>query len=163
MTNENRSKQTTNNEYAGKHKYDDIINLPHPVSKRHPPMSLLNRAAQFSPFAALTGHDAAIRETARLTDTFMELDENLKEQLDEKLRLLRENLSQKPEIEATYFQPDERKCGGTYVTIRGRVKKIDEYSRIILFTDGTSFPLEHLFSLNGELFPSDLPDTNFYE
>lgn len=158
MNSVNKREPQTGNENAAHHNYDDIINLPHPVSKRHPQMSLLNRAAQFSPFAALTGHDAAIRETARLTDTFTELDEDLKERLDEKLRLLKENLSQKPEIEATYFQPDERKSGGAYVTIRGRVKKIDEYSRRILFTDGTSFPLERLFSLTGELFPSDLPD-----
>lgn len=156
MSSENEKKQANSNAYAGKPDYDDIINLPHPVSKRHPQMSLLNRAAQFSPFAALTGHDAAIREAARLTDPFMELDESLKEQLDEKLRLLKENLSQKPEIEATYFQPDENKSGGAYVTIRGRVKKIDEYSRRILFTNGASFPLEHLFSLNGELFSSGL-------
>lgn len=158
MNSKKEKEQTTDPEYTDRHNYDDIISLPHPVSKRHPQMSLLNRAAQFSPFAALTGHDAAIRESARLTDTLMELDEDLKEQLDEKLRLLRENLSQKPEIEATYFQPDERKNGGAYVTVRGQVKKIDEYGHRILFTDGTSFPLEHLFSLDGELFPSNLPD-----
>lgn len=163
MNSEIKKEQANSRTYTDKPDYDDIINLPHPVSKRHPQMSLLNRAAQFSPFAALTGHDAAIRETARLTDSFMELDENLKEELDEKLRLLKENLSQKPKIEATYFQPDERKSGGAYVTVCGRVKKIDEYNHLILFTDGTSFSLDYLFSLSGELFPSGLSDTDFYE
>lgn len=103
--------------------YDDIIHLPHPVSPRHPQMPLADRAAQFSPFAALTGHDAAIRETARLTDSPVELEESGKEQLDRQLLLVQENLAQKPEIEVTYFQPDEKKSGGVYVTVCGRVKK----------------------------------------
>lgn len=134
------------------HKYDDIMNLPHHVSKRHPQMSALNRAAQFSPFAALTGHDAAIQETARLTDSFIELDENRKNQLDEQLRLVRENLDCRPEIEVTYFRPDEKKSGGAYVTLFGKLKKIDEYSRQVIFTDGKSIPIERIFSIRGELF-----------
>lgn len=134
------------------HNYDDIINLPHHVSKKHPQMSLLNRAAQFSPFAALTGHEAAILETARLTEPFIELDEDRKEQLDERLQLIRKHMEQRPECEIVYFQPDEKKDGGSYVTIRGRVKKIDEYRRRILFTDGTALPIEHIFSIRGELF-----------
>ena len=134
------------------HKYDDIMNLPHHVSKRHPQMSALNRAAQFSPFAALTGHDAAIQETARLTDSFIELDENRKNQLDEQLRLVRENLDCRPEIEVTYFPPDEKKSGGAYVTLFGKLKKIDEYSRQVIFTDGKSIPIERIFSIRGELF-----------
>lgn len=138
--------------YNDEHKYDDIINRPHHVSKRHPQMSLLNRAAQFSPFAALTGHEAAIRETARLTDSFIELDEDRKRQLDEQLQLLKENLKQKPTCEITYFQPDEKKSGGTYVTICEIVKKIDEYEHRIIFADGTALPIEHLFSIRGELF-----------
>jgi len=134
------------------HQYDDIINLPHPVSKKHPQMSLMNRAAQFSPFAALTGHEDAISETARLTDIFAELSDDKKEQLDEQLQLLKENLNQKPECEIVYFQPDQMKEGGAYVTVRGRVKKIDEYGRQILFTDGTVLPIAHIFSIRGELF-----------
>ena len=134
------------------HNYDDIINLPHHVSKKHPPMSALNRAAQFSPFAALTGHDAAIRETARLTDSLIELDENQKEQLDVRLQFIRENLEQKPECEIEYFKPDEKKDGGTYVTTRGRIKKFDEYAHQIIFTDGTVLPIEHIFAIRGELF-----------
>lgn len=137
------------------HKYDDIIHLPRPVSTRHPKMSLLNRAAQFSPFAALTGLEDAIRETARLTDSFIELDENAKEQLDKQLQLIGKHLGQKPECEIVYFQPDPKKGGGTYVTVHGRIKKIDEYARQIIFTDGTAFPIEHIFSIRGKLFQTN--------
>lgn len=136
------------------HRYDDIINLPHHVSKKHPPMSLLNRAAQFSPFAALTGHKEAIQETARLTDSFIELSEDRKEQLDEQIQQIRENLELEPEIEAVYFQPDDKKDGGAYVTICGRVKRISGYERRIIFTDGTALPIDYLFSIRGELFRS---------
>ena len=132
--------------------YDDIIHLPHHVSKKHPQMSLSNRAAQFSPFAALTGHAAAIQEAARLTDTFIELDESRKELLDEQLRVIKENLEQKPEIEVTYFRPDSRKSGGAYVTFCGQVRKIEEYSRQILFADGTAIQIEYLYAIDGELF-----------
>lgn len=135
-----------------KNKYDDIIMLPHHVSKKHPQMSPIDRAAQFSPFAALTGHNDAIQETARLTDSFIELDENRKNELDEQLWLIRENLEHHPEVEVTYFQQDEKKSGGTYLTICGRVKKIDEYSRRIIFTDGEALPIESVFSIQGELF-----------
>lgn len=134
------------------HKYDDIINLPHHVSKSHPQMSLLNRAAQFSPFAALTGHEAAIQETARLTDSFIELEEDRKERLNEQLQMVMENLEQKPECEITYFQPDEKKTGGSYVTVCGRIKKIDRLEHRIIFTDGTALPIKHLYSIGGELF-----------
>lgn len=136
------------------HRYDDIINLPHHVSKKHPSMSLLNRAAQFSPFAALTGHSEAVRETARLTDSFIELGEDRKRQLDEQLQRIRENLEREPEIEAVYFQPDDKKDGGAYVTVCGRVKRISEYERRIIFTDGTSLPIDYLFSIRGEMFRS---------
>lgn len=138
--------------YHDKHRYDDMINLPHHVSKKHPQMSPLNRAAQFAPFAALTGHGDAIRETARLTDPFIELDEDKKEQLNGRLQFINENLGRKPECEITYFRPDAKKDGGTYVTICGRIKKIDEYAHQIIFTDGTVLPIEHIFSIRGELF-----------
>lgn len=128
--------------------YEDIICLPRHISPKHPQMSLWNRAAQFSPFAALTGHGAAIRETARLTDTFMELNEDQKEYLDEQLRLVRANLSRNPEIKITYFQPDPLKNGGAYATIQGKVKRIDAYSHQILFLDGTAVPISSVFSLD---------------
>lgn len=146
------------------HKYDDIIHLPHPVSTVHPQMSLMDRAAQFSPFAALTGHEAAIRETERLTDEWVELDENRKEQLDERLRMIRKYLSGRkdeqgshgeyplPEIRFTYFQPDGKKSGGAYVSVSGRVKKIDEYGHYVILEDGTALIIEHIFGMEGELF-----------
>ena len=135
-----------------RHKYEDIIHLPHHISQKHPKMPPLNRAAQFSPFAALTGYDDAIRETERLTDPFTELDEDKKELLDKQLQLIRENLAHRPEIEFTYFQPDSRKNGGTYAVVCGRVKKIDEYERRIIFTDGTALLMKHIRSISGELF-----------
>lgn len=134
------------------HKYDDIIHLPHPTSKKHPRMSAWNRAAQFSPFAALTGHGEAIRETERLTDTFTELLEDQKAQLDEQLQLLREHLSFRPSVEITFFQPDDKKSGGSYLTVQGQVKKLDNDSRRILFADGTAVALEQICAIQSELF-----------
>lgn len=134
------------------HKYDDIIRLPHHVSDRHPQMPSLDRAAQFSPFAALTGYDTAIKETERLTEEWNEPDENRKEMLDEQLQMIREHLSSKPEITFTYFKPDEKKNGGAYLTVTGKVKKINEYGRLIMMEDGTVLPIENLFSIEGELF-----------
>ena len=133
------------------HKYDDIIHLPHPTSKKHPRMSAWNRAAQFSPFAALTGHGEAIRETERLTDTFTELLEDQKAQLDEQLQLLREHLSFRPSVEITFFQPDDKKSGGSYLTVQGQVKKLDDDNRRILFADGT-VALEQICAIQSELF-----------
>ena len=134
------------------HKYDDIINLPHHVSAKHPQMKLLDRAAQFSPFAALTGHEDSIRETARRTEEFLELEEDKKEQLDEKIHVLQENLWKKPEIIVTYFVPDEKKDGGAYVTHRGRIRKIDTYRHRLLFEDGTDVGMQYIFEIDGEMF-----------
>lgn len=135
------------------HKYDDIINLPHYVSPRHPQMPLSDRAAQFSPFAALTGHSEAIQETARLTEEKAELEEDAKELLDKRLRMLREALKagQGVEAEVTYFKQDGKKSGGAYITFRGLVSKIDEYGRQLMFADRTRIPLEDLVSLEGKL------------
>ena len=141
----------------GSYKYDDIINLPHHVSASHPQMPLLDRAAQFSPFAALTGHHEAIKETARLTEEWIELDESRKEMLDERLQVIRENLINRPEIIFTYYKPDEKKSGGAYLTVKGPVKKINEYEHKILLEDGTVLVVENLFSIEGELF-RDLED-----
>lgn len=136
--------------------YDDIIHLPHHVSKRHPQMPMEERAAQFSPFAALSGHEEAIQETARLTDEFILLDEDKKERLNEQLMILKEKEAGLPEVEVIYFQPDEKKSGGAYVTFRGQVKKVDAYAQKILFTDGTALSMEALFSIRGELFGQDI-------
>ena len=118
------------------HKYDDIINLPHPVSKTHPPMDILDRAAQFSPFAALTGYEAATKETERLTQQRIELDESEKEILDEQLSRVEAVLKDHPQVTITYFIPDLQKEGGKYHTVTGRVQKIDHYKRIISLENG---------------------------
>lgn len=135
-----------------KNSYDDIIHLPHPVSATHPPMSRQNRAAQFAPFAALTGYEAAVRETARLTDQRIELDEYEKDALNEKLQLVAEQLSDSSEIEVTYFLPDQKKAGGAYVSATGQVKKIDEFKQLIVFQDGKKIPIEEIIEIDGELF-----------
>lgn len=122
--------------------YDDIINLPHPTSKRHPRMSLHDRAAQFSPFAALSGHAAALAEAERLTDVQAELDEDVKVNLDRRQAVLMEHIYEYPEMSVTWFQPDDRKDGGAYVTTTGRLKKIDEVERVVLLADGTRIPLD---------------------
>lgn len=132
------------------HKYDDIINLPHHTSPGRPRMSVLDRAAQFSPFAALTGYDTAVTETARLTDRRMELDEYEKAVLDERLQLLQKHLSEQPEVTITYFQPDERKAGGAYLSVAGSIKKIDNYARSVIMTDGVKIPIEEIVGLEME-------------
>lgn len=129
---------------AGISEYEDIIALPHHVSASHPQMALADRAAQFSPFAALTGYEDAIDESARLTEERIELDENAREELDEKLRQIRECGEAHPEVTVTYFQKDARKDGGAYVTLTDRVKKIDEYARMISFMDGTVVRIENI-------------------
>lgn len=129
------------------HKYDDIIDLPRPVSNRRSRMTNYDRAAQFSPFAALTGFDAAIEETARLTDQRIELDEEEKLQLNAVLQKLQCRLPEQPEIVATYFTYDERKTGGAYLTVRGCVRKLDGYAQEILLTDGCCIPIREIIFL----------------
>lgn len=132
--------------------YNDIIDLPHHVSATRPRMSMIDRAAQFSPFAALTGYDAAIKETGRLTDQRIELSEDSRAALDRKQQLLVGGLADHPEVSVTYFIPDERKSGGAYVTVTGIVKKVDDYQRLLLLTDGTKIPLDDILDLESELF-----------
>lgn len=125
-------------------KYDDILLLPHHVSERHPKMPLSDRAAQFAPFAALTGYDAAIRETARQTQERVELSEDEMELLERQLRLLLAELPAPPEAAFTYFRPDGKKSGGVYVTVTGRLKKYEPQTRRIFLEDGTVFPADDL-------------------
>lgn len=132
------------------HQYDDIIHLPHHVSKIHPPMPIQDRAAQFAPFAALTGHHDAVKETARLTEERIELDENCKAVLDGKLQNIQEQSDRNSVVSITYFEPDRKKAGGAYVTLTGCVKKIDEYERAVILTDGTQIPIDEIIEIEEE-------------
>ncbi|CAK7024104.1 MAG: hypothetical protein EUB_02259 [Eubacterium sp.] len=132
--------------------YDDIINHPHHVSKTRSQMSELDRAAQFSPFAALTGYDAAIKETGRLTGDKLNLDDGTKAILDMKQAFLMEVIDTRPEITISYFLPDTRKSGGEYVTVTGILKRFDEYERMLILTDGKKIPLDDIADIECELF-----------
>lgn len=134
--------------------YREIINLPHHVSKTRPQMPMSDRAVQFAPFAALTGYDSAIKETGRLTGERVELDVEALSALDMKYQLLMEALDEAPEVTITYFQPDERKAGGKYVSAVGAVKKINDFERRITMRDGTRIPMDDVLSIDGELFSS---------
>lgn len=134
--------------------YDDIIHLPHPVSANRPQMPLADRAAQFSPFAALTGHGAAIKETAMLTDQRIDLGEDSKAMLDMKLNLLIDQIAGHPEVAVTYFQPDRNKSGGGYSTVTGALKKIDDYEHVIVLMDGTNILVADTIEIESELFRS---------
>ena len=144
--------------------YADIIDLPHHVSKCHPQMPMEKRAAQFSPFAAMVGHDAAIRETARLTEEQLELSEDEKAVIDGKLQMIQAHIKEQPtgakqshhapapalahpcasEVTVTYFQPDEKKSGGAYVTVTGFAKKVDDVSKLLLLQDGKAIPIKDI-------------------
>jgi len=127
--------------------YDDIIHLPRPVSKKHPPMSLSKRAAQFLPFAALTGFEGEIAETGRLTQAAPELGEDALVALDRQLALLRQRLPEQPEVTITRFVPDEKKDGGQYETLTGRARRLDEPNRTLSLTDGTRIDLDTVVEL----------------
>lgn len=131
--------------------YDDIIHLPHHVSERHPQMSMYNRAAQFAPFAALTGHNAAITEAARLTEAEQELSESDAEVLNRKLTYL-QSLDEKPTISVTYFVPDDKKEGGSYHTATGIVKSVEPDKGFLQFEDGTGIPVIRIKDIDGECF-----------
>lgn len=135
--------------------YDDIIHLPHHVSKRHPQMSLYNRAAQFAPFAALTGYEEAIIETARLTAPKVDMMEDNQQLLDRKLALLSYSLREQPTVSITYFQPDKKKSGGQYLTVTGVIKSIRDSERVILMADGKSVSIDTIISIDGDIFSSE--------
>lgn len=137
-----------------RNKYADIIDLPHHQSEKRQKMSNYDRAAQFSPFAALTGHADSIKETARLTDEYSEPSEEMKTIMNEKILLLMEQLENQPEITITFFKPDEKKQGGAYITITGVVKKIKTYERQIQMTTGDLIPIDMIFDINGDIFGS---------
>ena len=127
--------------------YDDIIHLSRPVSKKHPPMPLTKRAAQFLPFAALSGFEGEIAEAARLTEPVPELGEDALVALDEQLALLRQRLPEQPEITLTRFVPDEKKAGGRYETLTAQVRRLDEIGRALILTDGTRIDLDAVVEL----------------
>ena len=132
--------------------YREIINLPHHVSKTRPQMPMSDRAVQFAPFAALTGYDSAIKETGRLTDEKIDLDEEALTDLNMRYQLLVDALDEEPEVEITYFKPDERKSGGEYVTVTGTVKKVDDFERLITMQNGTKIPMDDVLAVDGEFF-----------
>lgn len=132
-------------------KYDEIINLSRPKSK-HPQMTLEQRSAQFAPFAALTGYEGQIKETARLTDKRLELDEEAKSILDTKIQIIKEKIAQQPQIEITYFIPDKQKEGGKYVTIENKIKKINPYTNEIIMVDKTNIKIDEIINIQGNIF-----------
>lgn len=134
------------------HKYDDIINEPHHKSKKHPPMSLYARSSQFAPFAALTGYEEAVTETAREVGERIDIDDELKNILDGKIQILTEQIKKKPEVVFTYFVPDIIKNGGAYINITGVIKKIDIYNQIIILEDKTEIPINEIIDISGEIF-----------
>ena len=138
------------------HRYDNIIQMPRHRSARHSPMSNFDRAAQFAPFAALTGYDAVIAESARLTDAQIELDEGGKALLDEKLHTIREHLREKPLVTLRVFCPDSYKSGGAYETIQGHVKKIDPVPRCLVLVEGDIIPIDRIYGIDCCQFPLEV-------
>jgi len=144
-----------------KDNYEDIINLPHYVSLKHPQMSMDARASQFAPFAALTGYDDEIKETARLTDKRIEIDDGLKVVLNSKLQIIQENIKNNPEVTFTYFVYDKKKTGGKYITKMGIVKKININQQYILLMDKTKIPINEVINIQGCIFDM-IRDNNLY-
>ena len=128
-------------------RYDDIIGLPHHVSTTHHRMSMLERAAQFQPFRALTGYEDAVRETARLTDDWVELTEDEKSLLDAKLQKLADDIASHPLATITWFQPDKKKTGGEYITTTGQLKKIDDFEGVLILLGGERILIENIVSI----------------
>ena len=133
-------------------KYEDIINLPQHVSETRPQMSMLDRAAQFSPFAALSGYDDAVKEAGRLTDHRVELEDEGQDLLDRKLQYRQEIIADRPEISVTFFIPDEKKPGGSYAILIGNLKRVDLYERLLVMTDGKKIPLDDIADIKGDCF-----------
>ena len=134
------------------HDYDDIINLPRHVSKTHPHMSLADRAAQFSPFAALTGYEDAIKEAGRIVDEKIELSEEEKEEINRQLNYLNEHKKENIQITITYFLKDMKKSGGSYRQITSNLKRLDEIEKIILLADNTILRIDDIRKIQSPLF-----------
>ena len=134
--------------------YEDIVDLPHHISKKHPQPTMADRAARFAPFAAITGYEEMVLEEARVTDERIEMDESSKVALNEKLNMILEFVDEQPEVSITYFEPDMRKAGGAYITVIGTVKRIDEYEHLVIMTDGKKINIDEIYNLQSELFYS---------
>ena len=139
---------------AERFSYEDIVDLPHHVSRKHPQPTMADRAARFTPFAAITGYEEMVLEEARVTDDRIEMDESSKAALNEKLNMILEFIDEQPEVSITYFEPDKRKAGGAYVTVTGTVKRIDEYEHLVIMTDGKKINIDEIYNLQSELFCS---------
>ena len=137
---------------ADRFPYEDIVNLPPHISKRHPQPSMMDRAARFAPFAAITGYEEMVLEEARVTEERIDLDEGALSLLNEKLNMIQEFLDEEPEVTITYFEPDKKKSGGAYVSITGTVKRIDEYEHLVLMTDGKKIRVDEIYNIQGDLF-----------
>ena len=134
--------------------YEDIVNLPPHISKRHPQPTMMDRAARFAPFAAITGYEEMVLEEARVTEERVDLDEGALSLLNEKLNMIQEFLDEEPEVTITYFEPDKKKSGGAYVNITGIVKRIDEYEHFVIMTDGKKIRIEDIYAIGSDLFYS---------
>ena len=139
---------------AEKFPYEDMVNLPPHISKKHPQPTMMDRAARFAPFAAITGYEEMVLEEARVTEERMDLDEGTLSMLNEKLNMIQEFLDEEPEVTITYFEPDKKKSGGAYVSITGIVKRIDEYEHFVIMTDGKKICIGDIFGLESDLFYS---------
>ena len=139
---------------AEKFPYEDIVNLPPHISKRHPQPSMMDRAARFAPFAAIAGYEEMVLEEARVTEERVDLDEGALSLLNEKLNMIQEFLDEEPEVTITYFEPDKKKSGGAYVSITGVVKRIDEYEHFVIMTDGKKIRIEDIYAMGSDLFYS---------
>ena len=139
---------------AEKFPYEDIINLPPHISKKHPQPTMMDRAARFAPFAAITGYEEMVLEEARITEERIDLDEGTLSILNEKLNMIQEFIDEEPEVTITYFEPDKKKSGGAYIDITGTVKRIDEYEHLVIMTDGKKIRIEDIYGLESDLFYS---------
>ena len=139
---------------AEKFPYEDIVNLPPHISKKHPQPTMMDRAALFAPFAAITGYEEMVLEEARITEERIDLDEGTLSILNEKLNMIQEFIDEEPEIKITYFEPDKKKSGGAYIDITGTVKRIDKYECHVIMTDGKKIRIEDIYGLESDLFYS---------
>ena len=137
---------------ADKFPYEDIVNLPPHISKRHSQPSMMDRAARFAPFAAITGYEEMVLEEARVTEEQIHLDEDAVALICEKINMIQEFIDEEPEVRITYFEPDKKKSGGAYISITGTPKRVDEYEQLLIMTDGKKIKFDSIYRLESDLF-----------